>query len=448
LSKDTKNSPKIELIEIGKIRPYEKNPRTHSKAQLKLIESSIKRFGIINPIVIDGTGYVICGHGRLEALTRLGVTTIPIIRVEHLTEAEVRAYRLADNRIAESAGWDGDLLAFEIRSLVEVDFDLELTGFSNAEIDSTLCSPQAPDPADEIPKCEPPVSQHGDLWVLGDHRLLCDDSLKVDSFRRLLSSARAQMVFTDPPWNVTIDGNVCGLGSIKHREFAMASGEMSTAEFGAFLVTALRHLSDFSVDGSIHYVCIDWRHLRELLTSAMEVNFELKNICVWNKTNGGMGSLYRSKHELILCLKRGTAPHINNIDLGRYGRNRTNLWDYPGASSLNDAARDDLALHPTVKPIALVADAILDCSKRGGVIVDCFSGSGSTLLAAERTGRRGYGIEIDPMYVDVAIRRYQNLTGQKAVHLESGISFEDAASQRMMNRPDNATNEGDDCGRR
>jgi DNA modification methylase len=358
------------------------------------------------------------------------------------------AYRLADNRIAESAGWDRELLAFEIRSLVEVDFDLELTGFSNAEIDFTLCSSQTSDLADEIPKCEPPVSRHGDLWELGAHRLLCADNLKVDSFHRLLSSARAQMVFTDPPWNVAIDGNVCGLGSIKHREFAMASGEMSEAEFVAFLRTALRHLVDFSIDGSIHYVCIDWRHLRELLASAMEFYSELKNICVWNKTNGGMGSLYRSKHELILRLKRGAAPHINNIDLGRYGRNRTNVWDYPGASSLNDAARDDLALHPTVKPIALVADAILDCSKRGGIILDCFSGSGSTLLAAERTGRRGYLIEIDPTYVDVTIRRYQNLTGQKAVHSESGLSFEDAAAQRTMNGPDNATNEGDDCGRK
>jgi DNA modification methylase len=391
---------------------------------------------------------LICGHGRLHALTQLGFKTIPAIRVEHLTETEVRAYRLADNRIAESAGWDQELLAFEIRGLVEVDFDLELTGFLNAEVDITLGSTQAPDPADVLPKCEPPVSRHGDLWVLGEHHLLCADCLKVDSFRRLLSRVRAQMVFTDPPWNVEIDGNVCGLGSIKHREFPMASGEMSETEFAAFLLTALRHLVDFSVDGSIHYVCIDWRHVRELLASAMEVYSELKNICVWNKSNGGMGSLYRSKHELIMCLKKGKGPHINNIDLGRYGRNRSNVWDYPGASSLNEAGREDLALHPTVKPVALVADAILDCSKRSGVILDCFSGSGSTLLAAERTGRKGYLMEIDPAYVDVAIRRYQNLTGQKAIHSENGLSFDDIAEQRVMNGRENETYGEDDCGRR
>ncbi len=447
MNKNRATTPKIELIDIGKIRPYEKNPRTHSKSQLRLIESSIKRFGVINPIVIDGSGCVICGHGRLEALTRLGLRTIPIIRVDHLTEAEVRAYRLADNRIAESAGWDRELLGFEIRNLVEVDFDLEVTGFSTPEVDFALGSTPATDPADEIPERESPVSRRRDLWLLGGHRLLCADCLKVDSFRRLLRRIKVQMVFTDPPWNVEIDGHVCGLGSIKHREFMMASGEMPEAEFLAFLRTVLRHIVDFSIDGSIHYICIDWRHVRELLTVAMEVYSELKNICVWNKTNGGMGSLYRSKHELILCLKKGNAPHINNIDLGRYGRNRTNVWDYPGASSLNDPARDDLALHPTVKPIALVADAILDCSKRGAVILDCFSGSGSTLLAAERTGRRGYSIEIDPAYVDVAIRRYQKLTGQNAIHSESGLSFEDTAAQRMEEGHANGNEQEDGCGR-
>lgn len=398
--------------------------------------------------MIDGKNNVICGHGRLGALKRLGFKIVPVIRVEHLTEAEVRAYRLADNRIAEDAGWNHDLLAIEIRSLVEIDFDLEVTGFSSAEVDITLGSTQAPDPADQIPKCELPVSRLGDLWVLGDHRLLCADCLKVDSFKRLLSRLRAQLVFTDPPYNVAIDGNVCGLGAVKHREFAMASGEMSEAEFVAFLLTALRHLTDFSVDGSIHYVCMDWRHLGELLASAKQVYAELKNICVWNKTNGGMGSLYRSKHELILCLKKGCAPHINNIDLGRWGRNRTNVWDYPGASSLNEAGRADLALHPTVKPVALVADALLDCSKRGGVVLDCLSGSGSTLLAAERTGRRAYVMEIDPAYVDVAIKRYQNVTGQKAVHSENGLSFEDVAAERATDGLDNATYEEDDGGRR
>ena len=434
MNRNPKRTPRIELVPIETVRPYKKNPRTHPKSEIKLIEASIRRFGVINPIIVDAEGNVICGHARLEALKRLGFKTIPVIRVEHLTEDEVRAYRLADNRIAESAGWDRELLGFEILHLVEVDFDLDLTGFEAAEIDLALAlrtQTQAPDRADEIPKPEAPISRLGDLWILGDHRLLCGDCLKIESFRRLLARVRAQMVFTDPPYNVRINGNVCGLGSIKHREFVIASGEMSEVEFSAFLLSAFRYLAEFSADGSIHFVCMDWRHIRELLSAATEIYTELKNVCVWNKANGGMGSFYRSKHELIFAFKKGNAPHINNIDLGRYGRNRTNVWDYPGVSSLGEGRLEELAMHPTVKPVALVADAVLDCSKRGGAILDCFGGSGTTLLAAERTGRRGYVIEIDPVYADVTIKRYQKLTGQKAVHAATGLGFEDTAAQRL-----------------
>ncbi len=432
MNKKLRKEPRIELVPIETLRPYEKNPRTHPKAQIKLIEASIRRFGVINPAVVDAEGNVICGHERLEALKRLGFKTIPVIRVEHLTDDEVRSYRLCDNRIAESAGWDRELLGFEIQHLVEVNFDLDLTGFETAELDLALGTQiKAPDAADKIPRLEAPISRLGDRWILGYHRLLCGDCLTMESFRRLLSRVRAQMVFTDPPYNVPIDGNVCGLGSIRHREFLMGAGEMSPAEFVAFLLTALRHVVAFSTDGSIHFVCMDWRHIRELLAAAMEVYSELKNLCVWNKASGGMGSFYRSKHEMIFVFKKGAAPHINNIDLGRYGRNRTNVWDYPGANSPGEG-RLELAAHPTGKPVALVADAILDCSKRGGVVLDCFSGSGTTLIAAERTGRRGYGIELDPVYVDVTIKRYQTLTGQKAVHAATGLSFEDIAAQRLV----------------
>jgi DNA modification methylase len=241
---------------------------------------------------------------------------------------------------------------------------------------------------------------------------------------------KAQMIFTDPPYNVEIDGNVCGLGSIRHREFVMASGEMSETEFIEFLLNTFRHLVEFSADGSIHFVSIDWRHIRELLAAAMEVYAEFKALCVWNKSNAGMGSLYRSKHELFCVFKNGSARHVNNIDLGRYGRNRTNVWDYPGVNSLGEGRLTELAMHPTAKPVALVADAILDCSKRNGVILDCFGGSGTTLIAAEKTGRRGYLIEFDPAYVDVTIKRYEKVTGQKAVHAATGRSFQDTAAQR------------------
>lgn len=431
MSSGRKSTPRMRLVPIETVRPYQKNPRTHPKSQIRLIEASIVRFGVINPVVVDADSHVLCGHARLEALRRLGFKTIPVIRVEHLTDDEARAYRLADNKIAESGGWDRELLAFEVRHLLEVDFDLTLTGFATAEIDLVLGSEAGSlDQADGIPESGPPVSRNGDLWEVGDHRLLCGNCLKESAFSRLLSRTKAQMVFTDPPYNVPIDGHVCGLGAVKHREFAMAFGEMSESEFISFLLSAFRHLARFSANGSIHFVCMDWRHIRELLAAATEIYRELKNLCVWNKDNGGMGSFYRSQHELIFVFKNGSAPHINNIDLGRYGRNRTNVWDYPGVNSLGEGRLSELAMHPTVKPVALVADAILDCSKRDGIILDCFGGSGTTLIAAERTGRRGYLIEFDPVYVDVTIRRYQKLTGQKAVHAETGRTFDETADER------------------
>jgi DNA modification methylase len=233
----------------------------------------------------------------------------------------------------------------------------------------------------------------------------------------------AQMVFSDPPYNVPVDGHVCGLGRIKHREFAMAAGEMSELEFITFLQTVLGHLAAHSANGSIHFICIDWRHLHELLTAARAVYAAFKNLCIWNKTNGGMGSLYRSKHELVLVFKHGTAAHINNIDLGRHGRYRTNVWDYAGTNTLGAERGEELEMHPTVKPVALVADAILDCSRRGGIVLDCFAGSGTTLIAAERTRRRAFAMEIDPRYVDTAVRRWQEYSGAAAVLAGTKLTF-------------------------
>jgi DNA modification methylase len=277
------------------------------------------------------------------------------------------------------------------------------------------------------------VTRPNDLWSLGRHKLLCADATKVDSFNRLLTSGPAQMVFIDPPYNVPIQGNVGGLGSIKHREFAMASGEMGEAEFTAFLRTSFGHLVSRSAAGSIHYVCIDWRHCFELLSAGRDTYAELKNLCVWNKDNGGMGSLYRSKHELIFVFKNGDAPHINNVKLGVHGRNRANVWNYPGANSLREGRLEELAMHPTVKPVALVADAILDCSKRGAIVLDCFGGSGTTLIAAERTGRRARVMELDPAYVDVTVRRFQQLSGEPAIHADTHRSFDETERERGSN---------------
>ena len=432
-------APLIAWHPVSDLKPYPRNPRTHSKAQIRQIAASIEEFGFTNPILVVSDGGIIAGHGRLEAAKLLGLNRVPVIQLDHLSEAQKRAYVIADNRLAEKAGWDQELLVLELQGLLEfdLDFDVEITGFETAEIDlliEGLADQGEEDQADVLPEIDPnkpPVSQPGDLWLLGSHRLLCGNALEAESYVRLMDGAQAQMVFIDPPYNVKIDGNVCGSGRIKHREFAMASGEMSETEFTTFLEKVFGHLASHSTNGAIHFIFMDWRHFHELLTAAREIYAGLKNLCVWAKTNGGMGSLYRSQHELVAVFKNGTAPHINNIELGRHGRNRTNVWTYPGVNSLSPERMTELALHPTVKPVALIADAILDCSKRGGIVLDAFAGSGTTLIAAEKTGRRGYGIELDPVYIDVAIERFQKLTGTDATHVETGMTFAEVKSQRL-----------------
>ena len=425
---------------ILELKPYDRNARTHTRRQIIQIAASIGEFGWTNPVLIDDEGGIIAGHGRVEAAKLLGLETVPTIRLQDMTEAQKRAYIIADNRLAELAGWDEEVLAIELQALgeIDLDFDLEVTGFETAEIDlliESLDGSGFQDEADAIPEIDdsaPPVSRLGDLWLLGRHRLFCGDATKAESFARLMGGEPAQMVFTDPPYNVPIDGHVCGLGSVKHAEFAMASGEMSVAQFTAFLETVFEHLATNSADGSLHFVCMDWRHVFELMSAARGVYSELKNLCVWNKTNGGMGSLYRSKHELVFVYKNGTAPHVNNVELGRYGRYRTNVWDYAGVNALGANRLDELAMHPTVKPVALVADAIKDCSRRGNIVLDAFGGSGTTLIAAERTNRRGYVIELDPRYVDVAIARFERLTGEAAVHAETGLTLADLKAWREI----------------
>lgn len=426
----------VTYVNPGALAPRSRNPRTHSKKQLRQIAESIRRFGFTNPILIDGDNGIIAGHGRVDAAKLLGIELVPAIRLADLNEAQIRAYVIADNRLAENAGWDRELLALELQGLAELDldFDLTVTGFETAEIDLLIAGLDigGTDPADTVPDLEdrPTVSRPGDLWRLGRHRLFCGDATVPEAFDQLLQGEKVQMVFTDPPYNVPIHGHVCGLGAVRHADFAMASGEMSEAEFTTFLKTVFRQLAAHSTDGSIHFVCMDWRHLYELLTAGRAAYSELKNLCVWNKSNGGMGSLYRSKHELVAVFKNGAAAHINNVDLGRHGRYRTNVWDYAGINSFGADRADELAMHPTVKPVELVADAILDCSGRAGLVLDCFGGSGTTLIAAERTGRQARLMELDPKYVDVAVERYQQLTGDTAIHAETGRGFAETAEAR------------------
>lgn len=425
----------IEYRASAELRLNTRNPRTHSPAQLRRIADSIRQFGFTNPVLIDESDQVLAGHGRLAAAQQLGLEFVPTVRLAQMSEAEKRAYVIADNRLAEKAGWDPELLALELSYLSELDldFDVTITGFEVAEIDQALQGLTEPLPPEEIPEPDfaaPPVSALGDLWRLGPHRLLCGDARDPADYTRLLGDERATVVFTDAPYNVPIQGHVSGLGKTHHAEFAMASGEMTPTEFTAFLTTTCQQLSAFSTDGSLHYLCMDWRHLGELLAAGTAVYTELKNVCVWVKTNGGMGSLYRSQHELIFVFKHGTAPHRNNVELGKHGRYRTNVWTYPGANSFRRGRDEDLADHPTVKPVALVADVLLDCSKRRDLVLDPFGGSGTTLIAAERTGRRARLLELEPRYVDVTLRRYFSLTGKEPIHEASGRSWSALAAER------------------
>ena len=420
---------------IGEIRPRARNPRTHSKQQIRKIADSIRMFGFVNPVLIDGEGRIIAGHGRVEAAKLLGMTEVPTVRVDHLSTEQVRAYVIADNKLAENAEWDRELLRLE---LLEIEANLEvsipLLGFEPAEVDAILAEGAKGGTRDDevapIDVTKPAVSRLGDRWRIGRHFVHCADALKAESYARLLNGEVAQMAITDPPYNVKIDGHVSGLGRNRHAEFAMASGEMDQDEFTTFLATVFGHLAAHSIDGSIHYICMDWRHMSEVLEAARRPYTELKNLCVWAKTNGGMGSFYRSQHELVFVFKNGTAAHINNVELGKFGRNRTNVWNYAGVNTFGQDREKELAMHPTVKPVAMIADAILDASERDGVVLDAFGGSGTTLVAAERTGRRGYALEISPHYVDTIVKRVSEAAGVEAVLSGSNQTFEQVRQWR------------------
>jgi DNA modification methylase len=430
----------IEYVSVAALKPDSRNPRSHSKRQIRQIAQSIKAFGFNVPLLIDGDGTVIAGHGRLLATQQLGWTEVPVIRLEHLNEAQKRAFMIADNRLTENSEWHETLLAEQLQelSLLDLNFSLETTGFEIGEIDLMVeglaerPSDKA-DPADALPApIDRPASRPGDVWLAGRHRICCGDATERAAYMPLMDGAQADFMFTDPPYNVRIDGHATGLGAIHHREFAMASGEMTAAQFTAFLTSFCRLAGQHSRDGAIHDIFMDWRHLDELLAAGKQVYSELKNLCVWVKHNAGMGSFYRSQHEFVAVFKYGTKAHRNNIELGRHGRNRTNVWNYPGVNTLARSAEEGngLLLHSTAKPVSLVADAILDCSARGDIVLDPFLGSGTSLIAAERTGRRCRGIELDPGYVDTAITRWQAFTGIVARHAITGKTFAEMEKAR------------------
>ena len=412
-------------VPLAGLKPLGGETRKHPPHQVRKLAASLDRFGFVLPILTDAEGRIVAGWALVLAARTLGLSEVPAVKLTDLAEAELRMLRLALNRLSEDSAWDRQALEVEFSEILDLapQLKLEISGFEMGEIDVALGG-HGHDQEDELPAVEgeeSPVTRPGDLWVLGEHRLFCGDALRTETYDLLLGADRAQMMFADPPYNVPIAGHVSR--TVKHAEFANASGELSGPEFQAFLKTALGHAANRSIDGAIHFVCMDWRHQRELTAASDEVYSKLLNLCVWNKSNAGMGSLYRSKHELIYVFKVGQAAHINNIALGRYGRNRTNVWDYFGQSSLNGTAKSKLSLHPTVKPVAMIADAMCDCSNRGGLILDPFGGAGTTLIAAERTGRRARVIELNPIFVDVSITRWQRLTGRTAVHADTGKRF-------------------------
>ena len=431
----------ISWIAIEELTPNGRNARTHSRKQVRQIADSIAAFGFVVPILTDDAGVIITGHGRYAAAKLLDLKQVPVIKVAGLSEAKRRALALADNRIAESAGWDRQLLAVELpelaQVLIEENIDISITGFAPVEIDQLVTDfeEQSSDPADGVETqwlTANSVSKPGDLWQLGDHRILCGDARKPDDLNCLMGGCSAAMAFLDPPYNLRVR-DIVGRGHVKHAEFAMASGELCRKDFVDFLKATLAAAANACRDGAIHYVCMDWRHVAELLEAGNAVYGDVLNIAVWVKSNAGQGSFYRSQHEFIGIFRVGQASHLNNIELGRHGRSRSNVWHYAGVNTFRAGRMEDLKSHPTVKPVALISDAMKDCTRRGDLVLDTFNGSGSTILAAERVGRRAFALEIEPRFVDVAIRRWQAFSRKDAIHMATGRCFDEMAVNSAAN---------------
>jgi len=430
-------SLKIETVNISELKAYSQNPKDHPEKQIQQIAASIKEFGFNTALLIDETNEIIAGHGRLEAAKILQLDTVPVIRLSHLSEAQKRAYRLADNKIAENGGWNTDLLRLEISELEQIcnDFDITITGFEDLEID-VLTNPNETKTADEqlnkipyVPENEI-VSKIGDIWTLVNHKIICGNSLESYTFQNLMGNKLADMILQDPPYDLKIGGHVC---KTQHKEFAMASGEMNSEEFTKFLKSNFAICEQYLKDGGLSYNYMDWRHIGEIIAAGRDIYKSFINMVVWVKSSGGMGSLYRSQHELCFVFKKGKESHTNNVELGKNGRYRTNVWHYAGVNSFG-RHKDDIKMHPTVKPVEMLRDAILDVTKRGDIVLDSFLGSGSTLIAAEKSKRICYGIEFEPLYIDTTIRRFKELFGIDAIRESDGKTYSEILSDKLSNQ--------------
>lgn len=429
--------PAYEIVPTSSLVAARRNARTHSERQLDALAASLRQFGMIAPIIVDADNRIVAGHGRLEAATRLGLASVPVLRAAHLSEDQLRLYAIADNRIAEQADWDRDLLAVEFRELEVAlpEISLSITGFELPEIevmtsaiDRTSWSDLdqvAEDGAGSTPACRP-----GDLWLFDDrHRLLCGDSTDAAVVSTLLDGDRVAVVATDPPYNLPASA-YSGNGRRKHDSFGMAAGELSREGFTDFLSRSVSGVLPHMVPGALAYIFMDWKHVREVSAAADANGLELLNICVWDKGKGGMGSFYRSAHELVFVFRNGDAGHNNRIELGKHGRDRTNLWRYEGLNRFGKGRDRAFAMHATVKPVQMICDLLLDCTEKCEIVFDGFGGSGTTLIAAEKMERRARLIELDPAYCDTIIERYRSAFGAEAVHSELGMPFSEVAALR------------------
>lgn len=427
------NSLHLIEVELDGLRLPDRELRNHSSAQIEKIARSIEQFGWVSPILVTPDREVIAGAARIKAARKLGHHTAPALRVDHLTPEQVRFYRVADNRLAEDAEWDREALRLEISDLLELDIDIELTGFETGEIDVLLdLDDENGEGEGDTEDISSPISEVGDIWRIGEHRLICGDALAPETWAKL-GDIKADAAFVDAPYNVKIDKHVCGLGKVKHREFVQASGEMSTQEFAQFLGTAHQRLHEALKPGGVLFSCMDWRSIASLVEAGEHAGFELINMVVWDKTTGGMGSLYRSQHELICVFRNAGASHRNNVQLGKHGRNRTNVWTYAGMNTGGKQRDELLSVHPTVKPVELVIDAIKDVTAHGETVVDCFGGSGTTMVAAQKAGRKSVLLELDPVYVDTIIERMTAAFGLAATLEGSGETYAELKAERDLN---------------
>jgi DNA modification methylase len=434
---------KAEYVDPSTLKPIPGAPRYHPKSQMRGLGKSLRAFGQVLPILIDAEDRIISGLALWQVATKLGFSEVMVIRIEYLTQPQIKALMIALNRLGDLARWDDEALNAILLDLheLDLDFDIEATGFTEIEIELRVQDLDFTE-SDETPVVVgdgPAIVTPGELWKLGDHLLFCGDALLETSWPALMPHEQAAAVVTDPPFNVEIDGHVTGSGKHRHREFAVAVGELSQGEFTAFLKTAMSHSHQWSLPGSVHHWAMDWRHVVEIGIAGQATYERFLNIAVWAKNRPGMGSYLRSQHELFFIFAKGGAPARNNIQLGRFGRSRSNVWSYPSAASLAKTAEEGnpLSFHPTVKPLALICDILLDSTVKRDIVVDPFAGSGTTVIACEKLGRTARVMELDPAYCDLIIRRWQHWTGESAVRVVDGLTF--AALEEEARR---ATQEG------